>query len=84
MAGIDAEIRSGKLRSSDIVSEVLVHASSVKISHIRGDPLGQLTVEAHSRLQVSGGMEMRVDGVEGLRRVGIHYRDRVDRKCGIR
>ena len=74
--GIDAEIRGGKLRSSDIVGEVLVHASSVKIGHIPGDPLGQLTIEAHGRLQVSGGMEMRVDGVQRLRRIGIRYRGR--------
>ena len=59
-----------------------MHAPPVKIGHIPGDPLGQLTIDAHGRLQVGGGMEMRVDGVEGLRRIRIRYRGRIDRNVG--
>ncbi len=81
--GIDAEISRGKLRSANVVSKVLVHPAAVKIGHIRGDPLGQLTVDAHGRLHVRSGMEMRVDGVESLCRIRGRNRGRIDGKCGI-
>ena len=47
---INAEIRSGKIRSANVVGEILVDAPPIQIGHIPGNPLGQLTIDPDRRL----------------------------------